>query len=148
MASRGKKPQSRELKVLIGTPDRFKKAAQDPEISAAPTRSKPPAHLGVVAAKEWSRLYGVLRRAGVFMVTDLRTFETYCEIYGRLIELGKLADEVGIDEAIKRGYMKILAGLRTQLRLYSSELGLTPTSRKGLQRGTEKRKATKADKYI
>lgn len=149
MAQRGNKGHPDGLKLLLGSPQRFQKAKGDPELHPAPQDAPAPPSLGRgQGRKEWQRLYPELQAAGILMLTDLRTLETYCSIIGQLATLMRKAREVGTDEAIRRRYLHAISILRTQQRQYAGELGLSPASRRGVKRGESKKEPSAAERYF
>lgn len=94
-----------------------------------------PAHLNVVARREWRRLASALHSVGVLTVADRAALAVYCQAYSRWVEAEeKLATTPMLLKA-PSGYVQQspwLTVANKQMELmgrYMSELGLTPVAR-------------------
>lgn len=134
MGARGPKPQPTVLKIARGNPGRRPLNDAEPQLeSPAVASRKVPAGLDGRAKREWERLADELISKGVLTIGDLHAFEQYCRLVGEVDAYEKLIKRVGRADAHKLGYANYLLKLRTQLRQQAAHLGLTPSSRSGVQ---------------
>lgn len=142
MGRRGPPKKPDEIKAAQGNPGQhaLNHEAPDYEID---TKLECPKELGAAGAAEWRRVAPMLIDYGVLRKSDLVAFTTYC----------KILDDVQYYETVRESFKKskieddvrlvfqsanMLVKLRTQLRHYAQDLGLTPASR-----GTVKAKRPK-----
>lgn len=128
--ARPKKPTA--LKILQGTarPDR----ANPHEPEYAPLDLEPPHYLTADERREYLRLCGMMRSAGVMTVADVDALVMYVRAWRRwraahdvLIEQGETHDTPGGLRA--RPEVKIARDAQIELVRLMTEFGLTPASR-------------------
>lgn len=131
----GGKPKPRNTKVLHGN---FRKDRDERPRRVSPAKGvpKPPAHLSKTARAEWRRLIKPLGAAGLVTLADRATFAAYCVAYGRWADAeSKLKQISSWTQMTPNGYEQISTLLTIanramgQMRQFSIEFGLTPSSR-------------------
>ena len=108
------------LKVIEGTA----RADRAPRNEPKPKKRAPscPTWLLREAKAEWKRVVKELEPLGVLTGVDRACLAAYCQLWARIHELETQGNGAS-------------AAMFTQLRLYAVELGLTPSSRGGIDTG-------------
>jgi P27 family predicted phage terminase small subunit len=164
MGGRPRKPI--ELKLLQGTLDNRRVPASPPVVENTDIPLDPPDDLtDERARKEWSRVAGVLHKAGLLRNPDESAFRTYCESYSEwraagdevrkkgmfvringwkkrsVDERGKPVVEIHEGETITNPAMKMKLAIADQMRRFMQEFGMTPASRSRIDLGLPKQPA-------
>lgn len=117
MATRGRKPQTREQKAAKGETRPSRQPAlnvvQFPAVEKVP---EPPEWLQDDGKKLWKEVASLLYAQKVLTVVDLPALTHLCELHGSIVD------------GYKRRVPPTAAEL-AQLRMYFSEFGMTPSSR-------------------
>lgn len=139
MATRGRKPKPKTLKILDGTrPDRIN--AKAPEA----IRELPECPVHMVddpdACEEWGRMVALLDRMGVLSQTDGAALSLYCTIHSRWRKAKSEVMTVGFTISTEQSGEKtnptvgVMERCEVQLRALLAEFGCTPSSRGRLDR--------------
>lgn len=133
MGRRGPSKQPLEFSIARGNPG--KRAINRDAPVFPPASSDAPPTLTGEALAEWNRSAPLLTSLGLLTEPSLVVFETYCRIvadvraYEQLIETLRTTAPNGIGDAHKLGYASHLMKLRTLMKQYAGEMGLTPATR-------------------
>ena len=111
----GRRPKPTALKVIKGTARKSRLNPKEPQASEGDF-SKCPSWLCSEGKKEWKRMSGKLKDAGVLTELDRTAFTVLCQMWGEYVE-GTINKE-----PVSMAHI-------TQMRLMASEFGLTPSSR-------------------
>lgn len=150
MGRRGPPRKPDEIKAREGNPGNKSLNDRLPEYDPADV-IEPPADLKPVGRALWIKQSGMLIQHGVLRKTDTEIFHKYCKIADDLDFYEKLKD--GITRKKKLGFFELkelhqcqrgIIQLRTQFKNYAQELGLTPSSRSGVQGKKKKTSAERA----
>jgi len=127
-------PVPTALKKLRGNPGRrpLPKNEPEPEIVAPSC----PKHLVGEARKEWRRMSKQLVELGLLSKIDRAALAGYCTVWGRHVEAevelrkaGLIVKEPTSGYPIQNPYLAIANTALKQMRAFSVEFGLTPSSR-------------------
>lgn len=128
MGSRGPKPRSAVLAFMAGETRTARVNNQEPELPAA-RHVRPPDTLRGAGRQEWLRLAPQLVERGLLREADLSCFEDYCRALSDLRAFERKARQVGLEQAIAKGFQNQTIRLRAQVAALRNHLGLTPVSR-------------------
>jgi len=148
----GRKPKPTNIKRLEGNPGKrpLNELEPEPMIDIPPC----PPHLSDIAKIEWDRITRELEVVGIISQLDMVVVAGYCQDYARWVELEQNIKTDGIFIEIeylnKKGDVfltkKVInpavveaRHVLQQLRMYASELGLSPVARPKLQSGLKKK---------
>lgn len=136
---KGRKAIPDRIKQLTGRRIRNHAPGDAVEYTLA-TDGAAPEHLDDVAAAEWLRLSGELRKTGVLAVTDLAALAAYCRAVSNAIEAQKNIEENGmviptLSGAMKNPACSVLKDCDSTIARLASEFGFTPASRSKVRTG-------------
>jgi P27 family predicted phage terminase small subunit len=142
MAKPGPKPTPTKLKIIRGNPG--KRKINDAEPVTNMLLAEPPEHLSGEALKEWHRVAGELNSMGVITGIDAAVLAAYCQSYGRWVEAERVltkmknsADGLLIKTTNGNYIQNPLVGIANKsmadMVKYSTEMGMTPSSRSGIK---------------
>jgi P27 family predicted phage terminase small subunit len=96
----------------------------------------PPAGLNLVARREWKRLARILHDRALLGPDMYAVLECYCRLYAMVKAAGELVDRDGVilEDGRPNPAVGIVRTGSAELRLLSSELGLSPRRRTIRQR--------------
>lgn len=124
------KPQA--LKDLAGNPGKRKRRAPEKPDSDVPD---PPDHLSDEARVEWRRLATELTNLGLLRARDFAAYAVYCETWATWVLAKAVVARDGMTYTADNGLVKmrpevkIVQDAARQLRQYSEQFGLSPSSR-------------------
>lgn len=132
MATRGRKPKPRELKILDGTrADRINDKAPEPIVGLP----EAPGYLDEDARAEWGRMVALLDRMGVLSTTDGAALALYCSIHSRWLKAKASVQVAGLTISTERNGAKtnpavgVMERCETMMAKLLVEFGCTPSSR-------------------
>lgn len=129
----GPPPTPTNLKVLRGNPGkrRLNNREPDPE----PAIPSCPSFLNKEARREWHRVSKLLFANGLITQLDRAAFAGYCDAYARAAEASRQQQKYGLIVKSPNGYpmpspyLAILNTALQEIRAFSTEFGMTPSSR-------------------
>jgi len=134
---RGRKPKPPRLKLLTGNPGKRPIKAKGPIAPDSKARvATCPAWLAPEAKKEWKRIAPQLSARGLLSPLDRNSLAVYCTLVARMLRCRKIIEAEG-ESYEHNGLRKkhpivgILEQTERQLAVWSRELGLTPSARRG-----------------
>lgn len=139
MGKRGPAPRPSALEDLMGRPGKRAKNTHEPSFDALNPRSKPPAHLTDVAAKEWRRIVPLLSARGLLTQVDRVALEIYCEAYSTFVYCAKVMKEKGIAYKTANGnfmqlpHSNVKQGAINVIMTACARFGMTPSDRARMQ---------------
>jgi P27 family predicted phage terminase small subunit len=147
MAIRGTKPVPTALKLVRGNPGKRKLPDPSKEIRAPIENPEPPDHLTQSGLDEWNRVIGALVTLNLMTRLDRGALAGYCQAYGRWVDAERALARMAAADPLTNGLVvTTIQGNRIQNPLvgaankamhdvvkYSSEFGMTPSSRTRLQ---------------
>lgn len=139
MGKRGRKPTPSAIAAARGNPGH--RPINDEEPQYEPASLKPPKELTGRALQEWKALAPDLIARGVLRGPAVSLFVEYCDLVGEIAILKAKIRKIGLEDARKLKYPHDLHQVRSQMRQYASELGMTPTSSAGVRARNLKRDA-------
>ncbi len=157
---RGAKPRPVALAQLESTDARrAKRDKQEPAFLPLVKLPYPPPTLGEVGKEEWSRAGDALISVGILRSSDIKTFELYCAAWEQWIdaktELNRqqaleqrsvLVIENKQGNFVPNPLLRIIKSAGETVMKFSSEFGLTPSSRARL--AIDVPKNNPLDKYL
>lgn len=121
--TRGRKPQTNEQKAAKGETRPSRQSDSVVEFPLVSESPKPPTWVKFRAGKElWKELVGKLMKQRVLTEVDLHALGHLCHLHGKLVD------------GYRRSVPATAAEL-SQLRMYFSEFGMTPSSRTRIGKG-------------
>jgi len=132
MGRRGPIPKPAHLKILEGNPGN---RPIETSLKPAPVAPECPSWLDKTAKKEWNRVVPELEKLGLISQLDRTALAIYCQSYSQLVACEKalakeeLTYETPSGQKKPNPYIAIIRDLKTTIRQYLSEFGLTPSSR-------------------
>ena len=124
----GRKPKPTKLHILNGNPSRKKLDTNEPTPDIVIPNC--PNHLSELGKLEWYRITKEFKKLGLISEIDMAGVASYCQLYGRWVELENAINE---EDNIIAGRInpKIVESRLTlqQLRSYLTEFGMTPSAR-------------------
>lgn len=139
MGKRGPKRTPTALAEARGNPGQRPLNEDEPQYQVA--EIKPPPELKGRALEEWTRLAPELIALGVLKAQAVTLFVEYCETVGEIGLVKAKIATIGYEDARKLKYTADLRQLRSQLKQYAAELGITPTSSANVRARNLKRDA-------
>jgi len=144
MKTPGPPPTPTNLKALRGNPGkrRLNNREPDPE----PAIPSCPQHLNKVARREWRRVTKPLFALGLLTQLDRSALAAYCCAYSRWVEASVQIQQFGLILKSPSGYpmqppyLAILNTALEQMRSYSTEFGMTPSSRSRVKTANPKQR--------
>lgn len=121
---------SDNVKRLRGTAQPCRLAGETLEFDALSEPPEAPISLNNHGVEYWDRIVPVLLEKRVLSVADLETLEIMCLLYGKIRQ-----------QALAQ--VDVSGSLITQLRLYQTEFGLSPSSRNKIAKGDDAGKGNK-----
>ena len=128
----GRKPKPAALKLLEG---RAGHQAITETPKPRPIAPHCPTWLDREAKREWRRLAPALERLGLLTEVDGSALAGYCQAFARWQQAEKVMTEKGLTFETEKGYLvprpevTIARQMMVQMRAFSVEFGLTPSSR-------------------
>ena len=149
MKTPGPPPTPTNLKLLRGNPGkrRLNQREPDPE----PEIPSCPQHLNKVARREWRRVTKQLFALGLVTQLDRSALAAYCDAYSRWAEASVQIQQFGLILKSPSGYpmqspyLAILNTALEQMRAYSTEFGMTPSSRSRVKTANPKQRSLFGD---
>ena len=149
MRTPGPPPTPTSLKLLRGNPGkrRLNQREPDPE----PAIPSCPPHLNKEARREWRRVTKQLFALGLVTQLDRSALAAYCDAYSRWVEASVQIQQFGLILKAPSGYVMqspYLAILNTaleQMRVLSSEFGMSPASRSRVKTANPKQRSLFGD---
>jgi P27 family predicted phage terminase small subunit len=141
---RGRRPKPTTLKLLQGNPGRRPINADEPSFPAL--ESECPAHLGTMAAAEWTRMKELFKEQNIFTEADRAALAAYCLAWGRWVEAENQVRQSGMLVKSPSGYpmqnpwLSIANKAMEQMNRLTPEFGFTPSSRSKIKTLPEKKK--------
>lgn len=133
--AKGRKPKPNHLKLIDGNPG--KRAIEKPKV--APSRPIAPHDMTAEAKREWSYVVPHLDALGLLHKVDRAALRAYCELVSTNIAATRDLEKRGyfVEGAdggiVKNPAVSVQTQTATQIRLFSSEFGLTAASRMRLE---------------
>lgn len=136
----GRPPKPTHMKLLEGNPGKRALPAKEPK----PPRKIPtcPRHLDKPARAEWRRITKLLDSLGMISELDRATLAVYCQTWSDLMQLEEYLKTIPVSKRVFRtaaGYYQqipqvgMVNKLRSELRAYITEFGLSPAARTRIQ---------------
>jgi len=123
----GRRPKPQEQKELEGHPGRRPLNTEAPDYEYDENLTCP-ANLKNEGRREWEALAPMLVKFGTLRKSDLRMFREYCSAVSELeVYKDRAAREKNL--RIKMQLQDMVLKIRTQVRMFAVELGLSPASR-------------------
>ena len=145
----GNKSKPTALKVLQGNPGKRKLNKNEPVIPVG-KNLEPPEYLDDIAIAEWRRVVPILEESGVLTLVDVTAMAAYCAAVSMMVNAqnefkqNELIYEVEHREGGKtkrrNPWVDIQVKAFEVIRAFSSEFGLTPSSRSKIQLPKKKQK--------
>jgi len=123
--AKGRKPTSRELKVLAGTIKPCRDRENPPQFELIENFPEPPAHFGEDAKEMWGNLGPQLVAAKILQTVDLYALEQLCSFWEKVRMKIKSGEDTTATE-------------QTALKSLFCEFGITPASRSKVTAGGKK----------
>ena len=137
MARPGPPPTPTHLKVLRGNPGKRPINKKEPKVPRGTPRK--PSHISDEASREWRRILPILRRSGILHTLDRACIAGYCQAWGRWVEAEEELKTTGAIILSPNGfpvqspYLAVANRAQRQMRMFMSEMGMTPASRTRVQ---------------
>lgn len=154
MATRGRKPQPTQLKILRGNPGKRALPIGEPQ----PRGVVPdvPAHLDATAKAEWTRLADELHRLGLLTIVDSAALAAYCQAYSRWACAEREFQQGGSQMVVvtpngalvQNPLIGIVNKAWQVMHRYLTEFGLSPSSRVRLAHGGPAEVEDPLDKFL
>lgn len=135
MGRRGPPRKTTAENLLNGNPGKRAINKAEPDFEVDEELPCPPDVKGA-GREEWERVAPMLVEHGVLRKSDLVTFKNYCETISDLAVYRAKLKKIPSGAIYLKAHMycqNMIIKLRTQLRHYAQELGLTPASRSAVK---------------
>jgi P27 family predicted phage terminase small subunit len=149
---RGRRAKPTAVKKLEGNRGKRKLNAREPK-PAAPVTLTPPEWLGPVAIEYWHRLAPRLEKLGVLTELDVDLLALLCDAWQKKHEARETIDKCGGYHYTESGFIVAHPAMAQEhkanelIRKLNTELGLTPSSRAGMEVKTREQSG-KLSKYL